>query len=117
MIGLKPLQLLVKVSVQSGSGADHVLGKLCGDIDPLPDPVLFEDLPYGLFASRIDVGRVKVINAGIKGGHDLLFRLFDVYTVSLFSKTHAAITQYRQSVSIPVFSVLHDIYLSASGQS
>ena len=91
--GPQTRQFLLEVFIQPLPAADHILRKLRRDIDLLPHPVSLQDLPEGSLAARINIGRIVIVYAGPEGGQNFLLRLIDVYTVSLFSKTHAAVTQ------------------------
>ena len=86
-------EFLLEVLVQPLTAADHVLRKFRRDVDLVPDLVPLEDLPQQFLAAGINIGRIVIIYAGPEGGQNFLLRLIDIYTVSLFSKTHAAVTQ------------------------
>ena len=86
-------QFLPEVLVKPLAASDHILGKFRRYIDFLPNPVPLKDLSQRLLAAGINIGRVVIVYAGPVSGQDFLLRLIDVYTVPLFCKTHAAVTQ------------------------
>ena len=104
----EPGELLVKILIQLFPAPDHVLRKLCRDVDLLADVVPLKNLADGFLTARVNIGGIKIIDTRFVGGHNFFLRPGNIYTVSLFSKTHAAVTQYRQFIAVFVVSVLHN---------
>ena len=93
--------------LRAGETADHILGQLGGDIHLRPDAVALQNRSEEGLAAGIDIGRVIIIDARMKGGHDFLFRLFQIQSVSLFREAHAAETQNGQIPAVFILAVLH----------
>ena len=67
--------------------------EFCCDVHLLPYPMLLKDLPDRSFASRIDIGSVKIINTRLIRADQLPFRLLHIDPAAGARKAHAAKTE------------------------
>ena len=108
MVCAEPGQLLAGGLVYGLGGAHHVLRKLCGQVDLIPQAVVLQHLSDQLLAARVEISGIQVVDPELDRLQDLFFGLFVIKAGALLRKTHAAEAQLRYLVSVSVRSVFHD---------
>ena len=80
------------------------------DIEVLPELKETHGAQRDLVA-RIYISSVEIINAELNGTPHLAFRLIKVYGITAFCKSHTAVAQYRDRLTVFAVSVIHNIFL------
>ena len=107
MVGLQPAQFLLKLLLRALDGTDQIMGQLGRQIDLVPAVVLRKDLSYCFLAARIDIGHVQIVDTMIDRVHHFLLRLVQIDLRSLLREAHTTVSEDRELISFPIFSVLH----------
>ena len=81
--------------------------KLGGNVDLLPEAVLFQDLSQSRLAAGVDVGGVKIVDALLHRQTNLLPGGVHVDLSVFLGEPQAAESQHRQLVPVFVHTVLH----------
>ena len=81
------------------------MGQLCSDIDLLTDTVLFKNFADSGFTARVHIGGVIIVDAAMKGSHNLLLGFCHIDFTEGGLKTHAAEAEERDLVVIFVKAI------------
>ena len=107
VVSLQTGQMLLKDLFHHLPGFDHVVGELGGDFDLVADIVAGQNFAHCNFTAGVNVGGIKVVDAGINGGQQLTLCFFQIDASVLALETHAAEAENGYVVAIFILAVLH----------
>ena len=111
VVRAQALQLFIEIAVKGIGFPDQILRHLGGDIDFIPQAVFLEETAQGIFASRIDIRRVKIVYAPFVCVHQLAVRLVEIDHGSFAAEAHTAVAEYRDRFTVFIVPVLHPEFL------
>ena len=93
MICPQPCQFRIECLIDLLQGFHDILGQLCRDLYFVAAMVFFQYSPETLFIPRIEISRIKIINARIDRAEHFALCFFVIDTGAFFRKTHTAVSE------------------------